>query len=70
MNAEIVAIRRLKKKMLNDTWSHTEVTNLGEEGVGAGPDHSRPVDSHDDAGLLWSVLLQMVLDQQDISVHV
>ena len=32
VNAEIVAICRLKKKMLNDTWSHTEVTNLVRRG--------------------------------------
>ena len=31
-NAEIVAIRRLKKMMLNNTWSHTEVTNLVRRG--------------------------------------
>ena len=41
----------------------------GEEGVGACPDHALPVDSHDDAGLVWSVLLQGLLDQQDSSVH-
>ena len=32
VDAEIVAVRQLKKMTLNNTWSHTEVTNLVRRG--------------------------------------
>ena len=67
MDAEIAAIRQLKKMMFVESHRGDQP---GEEGVGACPDHSRPVDSHNDVGLVRSVLLQGVLGQQDISVHV